>query len=164
MWFRTHNSPTWHLAGYDDPATNIYSPACCCRGPAKAAFVEKVPPKDSSCATCASILATTHRAKIHAVAGESRETPDAASAERAPALGSGRMQASPVLRPWPALLDDDLAAEYCTVSPRQWSRLDAMGLIPACVRLGTKTKRWRRRDLDRWIAAGVPSREEFGEA
>ena len=161
MWFRTHSSPTWHAANYADPATLTYSPLCCCRGPAKAAFVEETPPRDSSCSVCASILARTRRAQIHAVAGESRERSDEASAEREPVLGSERMQASPVLRPWPLLLDAELAAACCSVSVREWRRMNSRGIGPAPVRLGERMPRWRFKDLERWSDAGAPSREEF---
>lgn len=58
------------------------------------------------------------------------------------------------------LLSASQAASLCGVSVRQWWRLDSMGKVPTHIRIGN-TKRWRRIELQKWINAGCPSREEW---
>ena len=51
----------------------------------------------------------------------------------------------------PALLTADEAAAYIGMSRRWVWRATSAGLFPQPVRVGGAT-RWRRADLDRWIA------------
>jgi len=53
------------------------------------------------------------------------------------------------------LLTRDQVAEYLACTPRHISRLAARGGIPQPMRIG-KMVRWRRSDLDRWVADGCP--------
>ncbi|GMU81503.1 MAG: hypothetical protein AMXMBFR47_13740 [Planctomycetota bacterium] len=55
-----------------------------------------------------------------------------------------------------ALIAVDAVAKLCDCSPRHIYRLSAEGLMPRSVRLG-KTARWRRSEIQRWIAAGCPA-------
>jgi prophage regulatory protein len=50
------------------------------------------------------------------------------------------------------------AARLCGVSRSQWFKLQAMGKVPAPVRLGTRAPRWRVDELKAWLAAGCPDR------
>ena len=61
--------------------------------------------------------------------------------------------------PW--LVDAETAAGLCALSTRTWRRLDAAGKVPRPVRLGAKTKRWNREELEQWIAAGCMPRREW---
>lgn len=59
----------------------------------------------------------------------------------------------------PALLTlKDIAAEL-QVSVRTVQRLVPLGKLPVPVRVGRQW-RWRRTDIEKWIAAGCPSRRE----
>jgi hypothetical protein len=49
------------------------------------------------------------------------------------------------------------AAASLRVSLRQWWRLDAMGKVPAAVRVG-RAKRWRADELKTWLEHGCPDR------
>ena len=59
---------------------------------------------------------------------------------------------------WPALMPTDVAAAYCGSSEPAWRRADKAGRVPAPVFFGSRL-RWRRADLDDWIAAGCPPRD-----
>lgn len=52
------------------------------------------------------------------------------------------------------------AAGLCGRSERSWRTWDAAGLIPQPVRIGRSTL-WRRDELQAWIKAGCPRREEW---
>jgi excisionase family DNA binding protein len=56
----------------------------------------------------------------------------------------------------PALLDVRAVAALLDCSPRHIYRLADAGRMPRPVRLGALV-RWRRSDLDGWLAAGCPS-------
>jgi excisionase family DNA binding protein len=56
----------------------------------------------------------------------------------------------------PALLDVRAVAALLNCSSRHIYRLADVGRMPAPVRLGNLV-RWRRSDLDGWLAAGCPS-------
>ena len=56
-----------------------------------------------------------------------------------------------------ALLDVRAAARLIGVSARSVRRLADCGRMPAPLRLTGGLIRWRRSDLDEWIAAGCPS-------
>lgn len=63
--------------------------------------------------------------------------------------------------PTPAalLLTARAAAALCGVSLRTWRQWDASGFVPAAISIGLRSKRWRRDELEAWIAAGCPRRE-----
>jgi len=58
------------------------------------------------------------------------------------------------------LLDAKTFGRWLSLSKRQIFRLNSCGKIPASVKIGGAV-RWRLSDLERWIALGCPSREEF---
>lgn len=63
--------------------------------------------------------------------------------------------AAPALPP-AALLDVQAVAAMLNCSPQHARRLADAGRMPRPLRLGTLC-RWRRADLDSWLAAGCPS-------
>jgi excisionase family DNA binding protein len=60
------------------------------------------------------------------------------------------------LRDPAALLDVRTVAALLDCSPRHVYRLADAGKMPAPVRIGALV-RWRRPDLDTWLAAGCPA-------
>ena len=54
------------------------------------------------------------------------------------------------------LIDVAAVAKLLSVSTRHIHRMRDAGLIPAPVKVGRST-RWRRADLDAWIAGGCPA-------
>ena len=63
----------------------------------------------------------------------------------------------------PGLISTEYAARFCGVSPAHWKRLLNQGRIgPRPVRLGDRVL-WRPDELRRWIAAGLPQREEWAK-
>lgn len=56
----------------------------------------------------------------------------------------------------PVLLNVDDVAALLSVSPRTVRRMADNGAMPRSLRLGSLI-RWRRSDVDRWIADGCPS-------
>ena len=58
------------------------------------------------------------------------------------------------------LLDAKAAANMCGVSRSHFLSMHNSGRIPLPVRLG-RAVRWDRRELDSWISAGCPSRNEW---
>ena len=69
----------------------------------------------------------------------------------------------PAVTPAPAaLLDVGAVAELLACSPQHVRRLADAGRMPRPLKLGALL-RWRRADLDDWLAAGCPScREDRG--
>jgi excisionase family DNA binding protein len=68
------------------------------------------------------------------------------------------MPHSPALtapEPSAALLDVRAVAALLDCSPRHIYRLSDAGLMPSPVRIGALV-RWRRADLDSWLAQGCP--------
>ncbi len=61
----------------------------------------------------------------------------------------------------PRLVNAAGAAHVCSVSKATWYRMDAAGKTPAPVRLSRGCVRWRISDLESWIAAGCPCRQEW---
>lgn len=61
---------------------------------------------------------------------------------------------------FPQLVSAREAAGLCGRSERSWRTWDAVGLIPQPVRIGRSTL-WRRDELQAWIKAGCPRREEW---
>lgn len=53
------------------------------------------------------------------------------------------------------LMEAAAIAKLCSCSQRQVYRMQAAGLMPRSVRLGTMC-RWRRSEILRWIADGCP--------
>jgi excisionase family DNA binding protein len=64
--------------------------------------------------------------------------------------------AAPALAPAAALLDVGAVAELLNCSPQHVRRLADGGRMPRPLRIGTLC-RWRRTDLESWLAAGCPS-------
>jgi len=60
----------------------------------------------------------------------------------------------------PLLVDAVEAARLCGVSRAHWLSLGSSGRIPAPLNLGRRTL-WRVIDIERWVAAGCPSRDRF---
>ena len=68
----------------------------------------------------------------------------------------------PIAAPAPAaLLDVAAVAELLNCSPQHVRRLADAGRMPRPLRIGSLC-RWRRTDLDAWLAAGCPSCREKG--
>jgi len=59
------------------------------------------------------------------------------------------------------LLTARAAAALCSVSLRTWRRWDSWGAMPAAVNVGLNSKRWRRIEVEAWVAAGCPQREQW---
>lgn len=57
-----------------------------------------------------------------------------------------------------SLLSAADCARMCRISRRSWFRLAASARAPACVRIGA-SPRWRRKDLELWIALGCPDQK-----
>jgi predicted DNA-binding transcriptional regulator AlpA len=60
----------------------------------------------------------------------------------------------------PLLVPASRAAQICGKSVRTWRSWQSSGLIPAPVRIG-RSLLWRVRDLEAWVAAGCPPRDEW---
>jgi DNA-directed RNA polymerase specialized sigma24 family protein/predicted DNA-binding transcriptional regulator AlpA len=60
----------------------------------------------------------------------------------------------------PLLISARHAASMCGRSERTWRTWDSAGLIPQPVRIGRSTL-WRQTELQAWIAAGCPCREDW---
>ncbi len=56
------------------------------------------------------------------------------------------------------------AARMIAVSKATFCRYDSAGKVPAPVRLSGGCVRWRVAELQAWVSAGCPSREDFEEA
>jgi excisionase family DNA binding protein len=63
-------------------------------------------------------------------------------------------------QPAPLLLTARQAANVCGKSLRTWRTWDSNGRIPSPVRIGRSTL-WRRDELQEWVTAGCPRREEW---
>ena len=59
------------------------------------------------------------------------------------------------------LITAESAATMCSFSMRTWNRMDSAGKVPKPIYFGSRIKRWNREELERWIAAGCPSRREW---
>ncbi len=58
------------------------------------------------------------------------------------------------------LIDAKGAATLCGMSRSAWYKLVSSGKAPRSVKLGALA-RWRRSELEGWIAAGCPTREKW---
>lgn len=63
--------------------------------------------------------------------------------------------------PDPQLVDRAGLARILMVSPRQVSRLNDAGRIPAPISFGPASNRWRVEEIDEWLRAGCPPRREW---
>lgn len=77
-------------------------------------------------------------------------------------MSAGRLQLdlNREIGPPPAkvlLLGAKASANCCAVSLRKWRSMDAAGLMPRPVKLGSSV-RWSLDELERWIANGCPDR------
>ena len=61
----------------------------------------------------------------------------------------------------PLLLDAKALARLLSTSCATIWRWDAAGKLPAPLRLSAGTTRWRRGDIEQWIALGCLDRREF---
>jgi predicted DNA-binding transcriptional regulator AlpA len=59
------------------------------------------------------------------------------------------------------LVDRAGLAAILKVSPRQVSRLNDAGRIPAPISLGAASNRWLVSEIDAWLHAGGPRRREW---
>jgi predicted DNA-binding transcriptional regulator AlpA len=107
---------------------------------------------------CAQLLSTSVETAMKAVAletdpdgGNSAITPDARAT---PAKDAPCRKISPSLPPVIApLMTRNDVAEILRTTPRQISNMTARGQIPAPVRVAGLGLRWRRAEIDAWIAA-----------
>jgi predicted DNA-binding transcriptional regulator AlpA len=60
----------------------------------------------------------------------------------------------------PLLVTANQAASMCGRSVRTWRAWDSSGRIPSPIRIGSSTL-WRAAELQAWVEAGCPSREEW---
>lgn len=60
--------------------------------------------------------------------------------------------------PTPQLLDQSEAARYCGLARSSWFRLRSEGKLPPPVAVAGTGLKWRRRDLDEWLARLKPRR------
>ncbi len=58
-----------------------------------------------------------------------------------------------------ATLPQREAWEYCGVSRSGWFKLRAQGLLPLPIEIPHVGQRWRKADLDKWLASLKPSRK-----
>jgi len=66
-----------------------------------------------------------------------------------------------ISEPKPLLVDRAGLARILNVSPRQVSRLNDAGKIPAPISLGAASKRWLVSEIEDWLRAGGPRRREW---
>jgi predicted DNA-binding transcriptional regulator AlpA len=69
------------------------------------------------------------------------------------------------------MLDTSLASDrplatakpwlICGISRAQWFKLSASGRTPLPVRLGTRRPVWVISDLEQWLKAGAPPRDQW---
>ena len=62
----------------------------------------------------------------------------------------------------PLLLTAEQAAALAGVSRSHWWSLHSAALVPMPIKLGRAT-RWRRDELEQWVAAGCPPRHEWNQ-
>jgi len=60
----------------------------------------------------------------------------------------------------PLLLGRKESAALTGISRASWDRLSSAGKNPMPLKLGGRVL-WRRSDLDRWVALGLPDRKTF---
>lgn len=60
----------------------------------------------------------------------------------------------------PVLVDADAAAAMCSMHRATWYKKTASGQTPKPVRIGGVV-RWRKAEIEEWIAAGCPARAKW---
>jgi excisionase family DNA binding protein len=70
----------------------------------------------------------------------------------------------PADAPAPALLDVRAVTALLGCSPRNVYRLADRGAMPSPIKLGAALVRWRRQDLDAWLAGGCRPVRQAGRA
>ncbi len=83
--------------------------------------------------------------------------------ESKPTTKPARPEANPDTKPEapPLVLDIHDVARGLKTSAKTVRRMHAEGKLPAPLVIGSRSLRWCRETLVRWVAAGGPSREEF---
>lgn len=71
------------------------------------------------------------------------------------------MQSHETTRREGALYTPGELAEELALSRKTIDRMDAAGKLPRALRIGARAKRWRREEIQAWLAAGGPPREEW---
>lgn len=61
----------------------------------------------------------------------------------------------------PLLVDGKTFAKQLVVSTSTFSRMNASGKLPPCVRLSAGCVRWRVDDVTKWVALGCPDRATY---
>ena len=61
----------------------------------------------------------------------------------------------------PLLIDAKEVARRLGLSERTIWRLNILDKLPAPVPVGSKSKRWRAREIGDWVAAGCPDRKAW---
>ena len=62
----------------------------------------------------------------------------------------------------PLAVDAAKAAALCDLSRSKWFELDSAGLVPRAVRFaGSRCPRWIISELDDWLRAGAPPRDQW---
>lgn len=61
----------------------------------------------------------------------------------------------------PIFITDCKVAEKLGVSQHTFRSYHENGLAPSAVRIGPRFVRWNESEIDEWIAAGCPSRDEW---
>jgi prophage regulatory protein len=78
-----------------------------------------------------------------------------------PAPPAAASTPSAPLVPPALLLAARQAAALCGVSLATWWRWGAAGRCPAPIRISAGCVRWRRDELESWVACGCPRRKEW---
>lgn len=76
---------------------------------------------------------------------------------RAPACMSNTIPSRSIERAAVPALE---VAALLAISPRHLWQLDKLGRVPRPIRLG-RSVRWHRRELEAWLAAGGPPRDQW---
>jgi len=61
----------------------------------------------------------------------------------------------------PLLITVGAVAEMLGVSINTVWTMDSTGRIPSPIRLGRRCTRWRRNEIESWVAVGCPSRDRW---
>jgi len=73
---------------------------------------------------------------------------------------TARLEAAPEEEEDSGLLTALEAAKYLKISRAHWYKLVKSGRAPGPIHLG-RAVRWRRQELDAWLAAGAPPRVQW---
>jgi predicted DNA-binding transcriptional regulator AlpA len=61
----------------------------------------------------------------------------------------------------PLLLDVNAVSQMLGIGPSKVWQMDAAGQLPSPVRLGRRCTRWRRIEIEAWVRAGCPLRNQW---